>query len=58
MTEVAVNGSEIALNCAFRSHAYYVQLKRKKSAENRQKSVENQYFGRLEIYSVERFENR
>ena len=58
MTEVAVNGSEISLNGAFRSHTYYIQLKRKKSAENRQKSVENWYFGRLEIYSVERSEIR
>ena len=58
MTEVAVNGSGISLNGAFRSHAYYVQLKRKKSPKNRQKLVENRYFGRLEIYSVERSENR
>ena len=58
MTEVAVNGSVILLNGAIRSHTYHVQLKRKKSAKNRQKSVENRYFGRLEIYSVERSENR
>ena len=58
MTEVAVNGSGISLNGTFRSHTYYVQLTGKKSAKNRQKSVENRYFGRLEIYSVERSENR
>ena len=49
MTEVAVNGSGISLNGTVRIHTYYVQFKIIKNSENRQKSKENRYFGRLEI---------